>query len=296
MSAQRGNFINWSLFAILSIVWGSSFILMKVSLRTLVPYQVASVRMISGCLVLLPIAVSQFKKIPAGKLGFVILSGFLGSFIPSFLFCYAISHIDSSLAGFLNTLTPIITITTGVIIFHTTIPRNKIIGITVGFVGMLILFFSKGTADLKNIGFSFFVLLAVISYAININMVNRHLHDISSTNIAAVSFVPIMIPSLIILWVSGYFNLPLTQTETLLATGAAAFLGIMSTAIASILFYVLLKRAGAIFASTVTYGIPFIALFWGILDGELINTWQLLGLMIILGGVYLTNRSRRSEA
>ena len=288
--SKRGDLINWSLFAILSIVWGSSFILMKVALRTLVPYQVASLRMIFGALILLPVAVSQFRKIPRNKLGYVVLSGFLGSFFPSFLFCYAITHIDSSLAGLLNTLTPIITIATGVLIFHSTIPRNKVIGIVVGFTGMLFLFFSKGTADLKNIGFSFFVLAAVISYSLNINMVNRHLREIGSTSIAAVSFVPLIFPALAILLVTGYFQLPLRQTNILLATGAAGLLGIMSTAIASILFYALLKRAGAIFSSTVTYGIPFVALFWGMLDGEQINAWQLLGLFIILGGVYLTNR------
>lgn len=290
MTSQGGRLVNWSLFIALCIIWGSSFILMKEGLKTLNAFQVAAVRMVSAGIILLPVGIRQFKNIPKNKIGLILLSAVLGSVIPAFLFCIAETKIDSSLAGFINSFTPIFTIICGVFFFRSTIKQEKIAGILIGFVGMILLFLANDTINLDYISYAMLALIAAFSYGFNINMVNRYLKEIGSTNIAAIGFTLSLIPSLIILIATGYFSLPLTNTDVLLSTGAGCALGFFGTALATILFYILLKRAGPLFSSTVPYGIPFVALFWGVLAGERINIWQITGLIIILAGVYMTNR------
>jgi drug/metabolite transporter (DMT)-like permease len=268
---------------------------MKEGMKSLTPYQVATLRILSAGLVLIPVAIKHFKKIPSHKLGYVLLSGLLGSFFPAYLFCLAEIKIDSSLAGFLNALTPIFTIVIGMLFFQQVFQSHKLAGVLIGLAGMLILLLGKGSVNVQYLSFASFALVATILYGLNINLVTRHLAATGSLAVVAVSFVLLLVPCCIILWITGYFELPLLQKEMLLATGASALLGMMGTALATILFYVLIKRAGGLFASMVTYGIPFIALAWGLLAGERINGWQVVGLTIILCGVYITNRMKSEE-
>lgn len=288
---MQNKLINWILFIILSLIWGSSFILMKLGIDKLSPYEVASIRILSAGLVLLPFAAKAIKAIPKDKLVYTILSGFLGSFLPAYLFCIAETKIDSSLAGILNALTPLFTIVIGAAFFKLQTLRNKWMGIVIGFIGLMLLpFASNKGIVLKDFYYSLYVLAATILYGINVNMVGAHLKSVKSLNIAALAFVFLMIPSAIILYMAGYFNHNLASKEIMLATAASAILGIMGTAVASVIFYMLLKRAGTLFASTVTYGIPFVAIFWGLLDNESITFLQVGCLGIILLGVYLANQ------
>ena len=282
--------INWTLFIALVVIWGSSFILMKEGMRTLSASQVAALRILSGGIVLLPVVFRSFRVIPSGQLGFVLLSGLLGSFIPAFLFCIAETRIDSSLAGFLNALTPIFTILIGLVFFRNPMEKKKWPGVLLGFSGMIVLFLARDTSGAANGWYALLVIIATISYALNVNMVDRYLRNVSSTNIAAFAFAMLIIPSLVVLMFTGFFSLPLEQSDVWYSIGASAVLGIMGTAVASVIFYVLLRRAGPVFSSMVTYGIPFVALFWGLLAGETVETLQVAGLGIILAGVYLTNR------
>jgi drug/metabolite transporter (DMT)-like permease len=293
MSATKGNLIDGVVFTALCIIWGSSFILMKEGMKFLSPYQVATIRILSAGVILLPVAVRHWKNIPSNKLGYVFLSGILGSFIPAYLFCIAETKIDSSLAGFLNSLTPVFTIFTGLLFFGQVFQLHKLIGVLIAISGMLVLLFAKGSVNVQYLSFASFALGATVLYGLNINLVGRHLKEISSLAVVAVSFALLLVPCLIILGLTGYFSLPLTQSGILFSSGASAVLGIMGTAVATILFYMLIKRSGGLFASMVTYGIPFIALSWGVLAGETINGWQILGLVIILFGVYITTRWKK---
>jgi len=290
MSVTRGNLINGVVFTALCIIWGSSFILMKEGIKHLTPYQVATIRILSAGVVLLPVAIRLWKNIPRNKLGYVFLSGILGSFIPAYLFCIAETKIDSSLAGFLNSLTPVFTIFTGLLFFGQVFQLHKLIGVLIAISGMLVMLFAKGSVNSQYLSYACFALVATILYGFNINLVGRHLHETGSLAVVAVSFALLLLPCLIILGFTGYFSLPLTQKGVLLSSSASAVLGIMGTAVATILFYILIKRSGGLFASMVTYGIPFIALSWGALAGESINSWQIVGLVIILAGVYVTTR------
>ena len=265
--------------------------MMKEGLLHLSAFQVASIRIVFSGIVLLPFAIKHFKSIPQNKLLLIFMSGVLGSLLPAYLFCVAELGIDSALAGTLNSLTPIFVIITGALFFNSKTAGNKILGIFIAFTGSLLLLFSKGQMpESQNMLYVSFVVMATICYGINVNMVYKHLHNIGSLQIASVALSLNAIPALIVLVLSGYFSLPLTNPGILYSTGHAALLGVFATAMASIIFYVLVKRAGAVFASMVTYGIPVIANFWGLIYGEEVGWKQFGCLLLILLGVYLANR------
>lgn len=286
------NLVNWLIFGALSIIWGSSFILMKISLDNhLGPYQIASLRIVFAGLVLLPITIKNIKYIPRNKFFLVFISGTLGSLLPAFLFCLAEEGIESSLAGTLNCLTPIFAIITGAVFYKTNVSVNKIAGILIAFVGSVLLLFSKGhLQENQDLIFISFVVLAAFLYGFNVNMVSKHLLMIPPLHLAAISLSLNAIPALLLIISTGFFNLSFAHHPLLIAVGGAAFLGIIGTAFASVLFYTLVKRAGGIFASMVTYGIPFVAIAWGIFYGEVYNFKQVLCLLIILFGVYWGNK------
>lgn len=283
-------FLNATLFILLSVIWGSSFILIKVGLRALDAYQLASIRILSAGGVLMPIGWRAFRTLPADKRLTVAFSGVLGTFIPAYLFCIAETRIDSSLAGILNALTPLFTLGIGALAFGHPTGWKQWAGVALGFAGLTVLMIAGArTVSFNNLSYAVFVLLATLCYGLNVNMVNRQLKGVPSRDIAAIAFSLLVPPALLILWWTGFFSLPWNGSGFLLSTASGALLGVLGTAFASVMFYMLLKRAGPLMASMVTYGIPFVAIFWGLLAGEGISPMQTAGLVVILGGVYLAN-------
>jgi drug/metabolite transporter (DMT)-like permease len=289
---MQNKWTNWLVFALLSVVWGSSFILMKEGLRSFSPYQVASLRMLSAGLILLPFAIKSFAKIPKDKMGLVIVSGIVGNFIPAYLFCIAETQIDSALAGILNSLTPLFTIIVGVLFYKVQTSVIKVVGIIIGFIGLSFLFAAGKEVSLHNLSYAGLVLLATLFYGINVNTVGRYLQNIGSINIASVAFAFLIIPSAAVLYFTGYFNQPFSNHLVIHSTLASVCLGIVGTSIASILFYYLVKKAGIIFGSLVTYGIPVVAVGWGVWYGEKITPMQFVWMGVILLGVFIANRSK----
>ena len=285
--------VKWGLFVLLSFIWGSSFLLMLIGLEKLNPWQVAALRLFSSGIITLPFAWSTLKKVPKEKTGYILLAGLLGSFFPAFLFCLAETRLDSSFAGTLNSLTPIFVILVGIFFFRLKIKMQQVIGILISFTGSICLFMIKSgkTGDLVYVGF---IVLATILYGLNVNMVGKKLRDISSFDIGVLSFSFLSVPSLIILLGFGTQHLNFHDQHIIYSVGASALLGIIGTTIASILFYVLIKKAGGVFASTVTYGIPFFAMFWGWVYHEKITIPVILSLLVILLGIFITNATKRS--
>ncbi len=295
-NVENGKVVNWLLFIILSMIWGSSFVLMKEGLLHLNAFQVASIRIFSSGLVLLPVAVYNFKKLPTGKLGYVFLSGLFGSLIPAYLFCIAEQNIDSSLAGVLNALTPIFVIITGALFFQSKTSSLKILGIFIAFTGSVLLFFSQPNfTHNSNAGSVLLVVLATLLYGVNVNMVYRHLSNIPSLHIAAIGLALSAIPALLVLFLTGYFRLNFYDKGILMSTGYSSLLGVGGTAVATVLFYMLLKRAGSVFASMVTYAIPVVAIGWGVLYGEKVGLNQAGCMIIILAGVFVANQKGRKR-
>ena len=283
--------MKWLLFIVLCLIWGSSFVLMKAGLEALSPFQVASIRIIFAGIFMLPFAKKAYSEVPKEVIRPIIISGFLGSFFPAYFFCIAQTKIDSSLAGILNALTPLATIAIGTTFFNMKLGWTKWLGMILGFAGMLVLLLN-GNKDIsfQYVGYALFVVIATLCYGLNVNVVSKYLHNAAPMQIATIAFTSLIIPTLIILASTGYFTDPrLLNGEWTSGTISAAVLGIIGTGVASVTFYVLMKKAGPVFASMVTYGIPFVAIAWGISTGETITAMQMAGMVIILLGVKLAN-------
>ncbi len=289
---NKQKLVNWSLFVLLSLIWGSSFILMKVSKEHLNGYQIGAVRIFSAGLVFFPFALFHIFKIPKRKIPIVILSGLLGNLLPAFLFAVAIENkIDSSLAGILNSLTPLFVIVISMIAYKAVIPRRKLIGVLIGFVGLLLLSLSKGGISLNNVGYASLILLATIMYGLNVNVVTQYLKGIDPFHMATVSLAFMSLLAGVVLWQQDMASIAMYDEGARLSILYAVLLGVVGSAIATLLFYMLIKKAGGLFASLVTYAIPIVAIFWGLVAKENVTVIQISCLTVILGGVYLTNKA-----
>ena len=284
----------WLYLIILSLIWGSSFILIKKALIGVSPLQLGSLRIIVSGTILFLAGFKSLKKIPKKAYKWILLSGFLGTFFPAFLFAYAETEIDSAVASILNSIVPINTIIIGILAFKIYSSRNQILGVIIGFIGtvLLILTGAKINPD-QNYWYAFLVIIATINYALSVNIIKRYLQNVPAISIAVGNFVAIMIPSILILIFSGFFTSEVIQSSDLpLSLFYILLLSIFGTAIAKVLFNKLVQISTPVFASSVTYLMPIIALIWGSLDGEGFGFWQFFATLIILLGVYLANSKK----
>jgi drug/metabolite transporter (DMT)-like permease len=286
----KQNFSNWFLFIVLSVVWGSSFILMKISAEHLNGLQIRSTRIFAAGIAFLPWSVFHALKIPVKKLGVVVLTGLFGNFLPALLFASAIKENgESSLASILNSLTPLFVIVIGVFFFKTKVQSRKIAGVLIGFAGLVILSLLRGPVNPDDNGL-LLILMATVFYGITVNLVSHYLKEIDGFKIASVSLSIMAIPAAFIMLQQNVFYIARHDQEVRLSIGVACLLGIVGSAIATALYYILIQKAGGLFASLVTYAIPIVAMMWGLLANENITAIQIGCLAIILAGVYLANR------
>ena len=293
---MSNRFINWGIFVLLCFIWGSSFILMKESLKGLSVLHIASLRIFIAGLVFLPFAIFHIAKIPRKKMGLVVLAGLFGNLLPAYCFVAAIDKLDSSLASILNSLTPICVAGIAISFFKDNIKARKIIGIIAGFAGLCLITLYQKTISLDNSGYALLAVAATLMYGINVNVVGHYLKDIQPIHLSTVSLSLMAIPSAIVLWQQGFLQLDFNDSTVQWAIINSSLLGLTASAFATVIFYMLVQRAGGLFASLVTYGIPFVALFWGFLDGEKITVVEIVALCIILLGVYLANRPDKKES
>ncbi|MFD2920148.1 DMT family transporter [Terrimonas rubra] len=282
--------ISWGIFILLCFIWGSSFILMKVIREGLTAPQTAALRIFSASIVFVPFAFAHIKKIPREKRLLSCVTGAFGNLIPAFCFAYGIMKIDSSLAGILNSLTPICVVVIGVSFFKDHFVWKKIIGVLIGFAGLCLLTYNHATLTINNIEYALLIIAGTISYGANINIVGHKLREVNPVHLSTVSLSAMCLPALLMLWHQDFFDLDFSDTTIQWAVINAVVLGLSASTIGTFLFYSLVKREGGLFASLVTYGVPFVALFWGVLAGELITVVEVACLLIILAGVYLANR------
>jgi drug/metabolite transporter (DMT)-like permease len=282
----------WVSFFILTLIWGSSFILVKRGLQAFPPDQVASIRLVSAFSVMLFIALKNFKNIPRAQLKYIFFSGFLSLFMTAFFFSFAQMGISSSVAGVLNALTPAFTFIFGVIFFHQKSKLMQIIGLALGFFGsaMLIMLNNKGQFALNVYGF--FIVAATLGYGLNVNIVKRYLPDVKPLHMTsvAVSFAGILaLPYLLTTnWLSIAYEHPKGMQSLL----SIVILGVLGTAVAQIIFNWMLSHSTAVFASSITYFIPIVAVMWGVWDGEYFSIWHILGMACIIGGILILNKNK----
>jgi drug/metabolite transporter (DMT)-like permease len=281
-----------SLLIILSLIWGTSFILIKQGLKVFAPDEVAALRVTAACFFLLPVALVRLKELKKEDYFRLFVSGLMGIFIPAFLFAYAQTQLTSSVAGILNTLSPLWTMIIGSLFFGQRFKGFAIMGILIGFGGTILLALSRSGGSITGINsYALFIVLACAFYGSNLNWVKFKIPDIGSLTITSVSVM--LIGPLAMIYLFGISDFP-SKINTLdgawRACGFVILLGCMSTAIAIALFNMLVKISTPLFASSVTYIMPIVAVMWGVLDGEILIAGHFIGMACILGGVYLANR------
>ena len=284
----------WIFLFLLALIWGSSFILIKKSLIGLSPMQLGSLRIIITGFILFIAGFNSLKNLSKNAIKWIAMSGFLGTFFPAFLFAYAETEIDSAIASILNSIVPINTILFGFLAFNIISTKRQIIGVLIGFAGAILLI-SNGAAinPNQNYWYAFLVIIATVMYAFNINIIKRHLQDIPPLTIAVGNFMVIIVPAFLVLIYSGFFTQQVLQGPNFSISIFYVFLlSLFGTAIAKVLFNNLVQISTPVFASSVTYIMPIVAVFWGLLDNEVFSFWQGIATLIILGGVYLANSKR----
>jgi len=286
--------IKWVYLIILSIIWGSSFILIKKSLLGLTPFQVGSLRNVITGLILLAFGFTSLKNIKKKQLKWIGISGFLGSFFPAFLFAIAETEIDSAITSILNSLVPLNTVIMGAAIFKISSTRRQVIGVIIGFIGTAILILRGAEINPEqNYLYAGFIISSTLMYAANVNIIKRYLQDVKPLTIAAGNYVFIIIPAFIVLLFSDFFSAKTFESETIgNAILCVLTLSIFGTALAKVLFNKLVQISTPVFATSVTYLMPLVALLWGLLDGETFTPIQGFATLIILAGVYIANNRK----
>lgn len=280
--------LKWYLLALLSLIWGSSFILMKRGLEGLNPFQLGALRIIFCAVFLLIIGFKSLKSIPLGKWKFIALTALFGTFMPVFLFSYAQTQINSSISAILNSLTPLNTLLIGALVFGLQFQRRQLFGVLIGLIGCTLLIYNGAINNPnQNYYYALFVVAASACYASNVNLIKKYLSDLSPVSISTGNFVVMLVPAFLILGFSGFIDIA-TLPPTHKAMMYIAVLAVLGTGIANIVFFKLIQMSSPIFASSVTYLIPVVAFGWGILDNESLTIAQGIGAMIILIGVYFS--------
>jgi len=283
--------LRWFFLIGLALVWGSSFILIKLALNGLTPVQVGALRMLISAVFLLLIGFHKIKLIRKRHWKYIFLNAILGTFIPVFLFAFAVQQIDSGIVAILNSLTPLNTLLLGFVFFGFLFQKKQLIGVFIGLLGTIYLISRSALLNPDdNYWYALAVIIASIGYAFNVNILKKYLADLDATAIAVGNFLMVLIPAFIVLISTGFFQQDIIGTPVLPALGYMIILAVVGTGIAKIFFNRLVQISSPIFASSVTYLIPVVALIWGVLDGESIHFTQVLAGLLILLGVYLVNR------
>jgi drug/metabolite transporter (DMT)-like permease len=280
--------ISWIILIALSLVWGSSFMLMKQGLRAFSSDEVAGLRITIASAFMLPFLISHYKIDLKKNVKGLLLMGVFGNLIPAFLFTKAETQISSSLTGMLNALTPMFTIIIGMIAFSHKITKNQIFGVLIGFVGAIAL---VALGDNKE---SLLVAAATLCYAISVNGIKAYLGHVNSLTATVWSFT--LIGPVAAIYLFGFTDVVAHATqhpEGLRSLGFVSILAIVGSALSVVVYNTLIKLSGTVFAASCTYLIPIVAIGWGLFDGEIINLVQVLAVIVIIAGIWMINSAKK---
>ena len=282
----------WFYLISLSVIWGSSFILIKKGLIGLEASQLGSLRIIFSSFIIFLFGWRKIFEIRIIEWKWITISAFLGSFFPAFLFAFAEKEIDSSVASIINSTVPLNTLILGIIIFKINTTKRQIIGVLIGFFGTYLLISSgiKLNPD-QNYNYAGLVILCSFLYALNVNIIKKYLQHLSALTITVGHFTAIIIPAILVFVFSEFRIENLNNVETKISIFYVFILALFGTALAKIIFNKLIKISSPVFASSVTYSMLIVSIFWGIIDGEKFSIYQLIATGFIVLGVILTNRS-----
>ena len=284
----------WIYLFVLSIIWGSSFILIKKSLIGLSPLHLGALRILISGLFIFSVGFYSLRSVKKKNWKWLIISGFLGTFFPVFLFAFAETEIDSAVASILNSLVPLNTILLGFAVFKIASTKRQILGVIIGFIGTSILI-GKGAQLNPNQNYLYagFVVLSALMYGANVNIIKKHLQEVKAIAIATGNFAVIVIPAFIVLLFTNFFSFETFEhPDFKMSMFYVVVLSLFGTAIAKVMFNKLVQMATPVFASSVTYLMPIVAVIWGLMDGEGFSLVQALATLFILTGVYLANKRK----
>ena len=286
----------WVYLIVLSIIWGSSYILIKKGLVGLTPIQLGAFRILMTTIILLAVGYKSLQGWSFEQWKWLAFTGFFGTFFPSFLFAFSETEINSSVVAVLNGLTPLFTIIIAYFFFQQSVKIRQLGGVLVGFVGTIILVAQEFSLAASGDGrYAFLVVMASMCYAINVNTIKYKLDGVAPMAIALANFIAICIPALILLlnssfpWSSFYYD-----TTILTSMGYIFILSLFGTAFAKVLFNELLTFSSTVFSISITYLLPVVAIGWGLLDGESFGGLQWLASGLILGGIYLVTETKKA--
>ncbi len=280
---------NYLILFFLSLVWGSSFILMKKALYSFSYDKVAALRIFIAFISLTPFIYKAIKHVKKKHFIPLIFVGFFGNGFPAFLFAKAQTHLDSSIVGILNSLVPLFTLLFGVCFFSKKLNKINFIGILLGLFGAIFIICFTSNQEIFINKYMVLVVVATIMYAISINIIDTYLLDLNPLYITTLSFLIIVPFSLIYIDFSDVFLISSSE-KGVISLLYISVLAVFGTSLAVVIFNQLVKNSNAIFASSVTYLIPIISIFWGIVDGEKIYFTHLIMVIVILSGIYLVNK------
>ena len=284
----------WFYLITLSLIWGSSFILIKKGLIGLGASQLGSLRIIFSSVIIFIISWRKIFIIKRIEWKWITISAFLGSFFPAFLFAFAEKEIDSSVASIINSIVPLNTLILGMIIFKIKSTKRQIIGVLIGFFGTYLLISSglKLNQD-QNYNYAGLVILCSFLYALNVNIIKKYLQHLSALTITVGHFTAIILPAVLVFLFSDFEFSSLEKDEVKTSIFYVFILALFGTAFAKIIFNKLIKISSPVFASSVTYSMLIVSIFWGIVDGEKFSIYQLIATIIIVFGVILTNKKTK---
>jgi len=287
--SERPTLLSWGILLLLSLVWGSSYILIKKSLVAFTPMQIGCLRLSISAMAFLPVFLLHFRNIDWSRLKYLLIVGICGSGLPAVLFPLAQTEISSSVAGTLSSLTPLFTLIIGALFFKAASAWSKVTGILVGLMGAILLIAFGQNAGIKgNLWYGIFILIGCVCYAISTNIVKEHLQEMSAYKISAIAFFIVGIPCFIYLLSTNIIEVIQTHEHGWASLGTVTLLALGGTLLATVLFFKLVQLTNPLFASLVSYLIPMIAMLLGAFDGEPITLLHFFGMGLILLGVYLT--------
>ena len=291
-------FKNWIFLVVLAFIWGSSFILIKRGLYTpegkelFSSTQVGAMRIVIAAIFMLPFSLKSLKILATKKIGLFLAVGLFGNALPAFLFAIAQTKISSALAGMLNALVPLFSLIIAFFIFKVQVRYWQVIGLIIGlFAAVGLVYFSGDVIGSSTDNwYALLVVAATLCYAISLNIIKQYLQEESAVNITGLALLLVSPIGIYLLMTTGFYE-NLTQTKGAgYGFGAISLLAVVGTALALIIFNKLVQQTSAIFASSVTYLIPLVAILWGVADGEQLEILQVVCAVIMLGGIFLINR------
>ena len=287
----------WLYLIVLSLIWGTSYILIKKGLEGFTPFQLGVLRVLITAILMFLIGFRSLRGVSNKQWKWIAVSGMVGSFIPVFLFAFAQTEIDSSIASILNSTVPLFTIIVGFIWFKILFSARQFLGVTVGLLGaMLLIILGAEINPDQNYKYAGLVILATVGYAFNANIIKSKLQDVSPIAITVGNFAVMVIPALILFGFTGVWKKEVVQGPHFFPSlGFIVILAIFGTCIAKVMFTRLIQISTPVFSVSVTYLIPVVGVFWGLLDGERFLIGQLLAALVILLGVYLVNKSSKAK-